>query len=59
MLQLFDEDSCCGPALSAALFEGSLDAAETWVHEDCGCSWIASTEGPVRVWRPVVTVEVF
>lgn len=60
MLSLFEEDPCCGPALRAALFDGSLDAAESWVHEECGQTWRVSVllDG-TRYWSPDCPVLVF
>lgn len=60
MLNLYDEDSCCGPALSAALFDGSLDEADTWVHEECGQTWrVTQLADGTRHWSPECPVLVF
>jgi len=59
MLDFADPDECCGPALSAALLSGILEAVDEWTHEECGCRWKARTLGTVRHWYPINDIVVF
>ena len=53
------EDDCCGDALGKAIASGKLASVERWTHSKCGCEWTAAIVGDVRVWRPVVMIEVW
>lgn len=58
VLQSYDDDTCCGNALNAALLSGMLDEATSWVHDGCGVEWWAETIGTIKHWRPRCPVEV-
>ena len=59
MLDFAEPDECCGPALSAALLSGILEAIDEWTHEECGCRWLAHYHHGVRHWLPQSDVLVF
>jgi len=57
-MQTHDADECCGPKLSAALLAGLLDEETEWTHEECGVTWRAQVQGPVRHWQPVCPIQI-
>ncbi len=56
-LDLFENDECCGRALSNALASDALADKSEWVHTKCGCRWkVRKMEDGSRFWHPVVEV---
>lgn len=65
MFSTYEPDECCGAALSEALRSGALENTDTWTHEKCGLTWLATridAEPPLEVWirhwAPVEHIEV-
>lgn len=58
MLQCYESDDCCGDAIADALLSGALDEVATWTHAECGVEWRPRVIQGVRLWTPVVHIEV-
>ena len=58
MMQSFDHDECCSPALSAALLAGLLDEETEWTHEECGVTWKPRQVGELRHWVPECPIQI-
>lgn len=57
ILNTYQEDSCCGPRLSAALRKGIKE--DIWECPRCTVIWRARIIGEIRRWEPDPNVSVF
>jgi hypothetical protein len=58
-LDTFEQDNCCGVALSKAGRAGVLAALTSWDCPRCQTQWTPAVTGPIRHWTPAAAVMIF
>ena len=58
MSDTYEDDLCCGKRIAKALLAATEPLME-WTCPKCGCTWVPSMVGDLRLWNVQAPVVVF